>query len=122
MSPVTASRSAARLTFLQEAETRYRRAALSPAAVPGAGLGLGPIRESAADVPELIALARAGLRAQTLLEQHAGWAQRLERTWQLHEAVDRGGGELVCQECTRPFATALWPCTTMQVLYGLEEP
>lgn len=121
MSPVTTLPPATRLAFLQEAEIRYQRAALSPAAVPGAGLGLGPIRESAADIPELIALARAGLLAQTLIEQHAGWAQRLERVRQLHESVDRGGGLLVCQECTRPFATALWPCPTVQVLDGMPE-
>lgn len=122
MSPDTAARSAERLTFLQEAQTRHQRAALSPAAVPGAGLGLGPIRESAADVPKLIAMARAGLRAQTLVEQHDGWARRLELAWQLHGAEDRGGGLIVCLECSRPFEVALWPCRTMQVLFGMPEP
>lgn len=122
MSPVTTPPSAVRLAFLEEAEIRYQLAALSPAAVAGAGLGLGPIRESAADVPELIAMARAGLLAQTLIEQHSGWAKRLERVRQLHESVDRGGGLIVCQECTRPFATALWPCPTAQVLDGMPEP
>lgn len=122
MSPATTTAPATRAAFLEEAEVRYQRAATSPAATPGAGLGLGPIRESAADVPELIAIARAGLLAQNLVEQHAGWARRLEMVRQLHEPVDRGGGLLVCQECTRPFATALWPCTTLQVLDGMPAP
>ena len=122
MSPATAIDPTTRLAFLDAAEARYQRAATSPGATPGAGLGLGPIRESAADVPELIALARAGLLAQTLIEQHDGWARRLERVRQLHDPVDRGGGLLVCQHCTRPFATALWPCTTLQVLDGMPEP
>lgn len=122
MSPATAAVPATRLAFLDAAEARYQRAATSPAATPGAGLGLGPIRESAADVPELIAIARAGLLAQKLIEQHDGWARRLERVRQLHDAVDRGGGLLVCQHCTRPFATALWPCETLQILDGMPEP
>lgn len=120
MSPATATAPATRLAFLDEAEARYQRAALSPGATPGAGLGLGPIRESAADVPELIALARNGLLAQNLVEQHAGWARRLDLVRQLHEPVDRGGGLLICQACSRPFEKALWPCETLQVLDGME--
>ena len=122
MSPATAVDPAMGLAFLEAAEARYQRAATSRGATPGAGLGLGPIRESASDVPALIALARAGLLARKLVEQHEGWARRLERVRQLHEPIDRGGGLIVCQECTRPFATALWPCTTMQVLDGMPEP
>lgn len=122
MSPATAVDPAMVLAFLDAAEARYQRAATSRGAMPGAGLGLGPIRESASDVPALIALARAGLRAQVLIEQHDGWARRLEMTRQLHEPVDRGGGLIVCQECTRPFATALWPCRTLRRLDGMPEP
>lgn len=122
MSPATAVDPATGLAFLEAAEIRYQRAATSRGATPGAGLGLGPIRESASDVPVLIELARSGLLARKLVEQHDGWARRLDLVRQLHEAVDRGGGQLVCQECTRPFATALWPCPTLQVLDGMPEP
>lgn len=122
MSPATAVEPAMGIAFLEAAESRYQLAALSRGAIPGAGLGLGPIRESASDVPALIALARAGLLARTLVEQHDGWARRLARVRQLHESVDRGGGLIVCQECSRPFATALWPCLTMQTLDGMPEP
>lgn len=122
MSPATAAAPATRLAFLEEAEARYQRAATSPGATPGAGLGLGPIRESAADVPELIALARAGLRAQVLIEQHDGWARRLELVRQLHGPEDRGGGLIVCIECSRPFRHELWPCPTMCALDGMPAP
>lgn len=108
--------------FLAAAEARAHRVALLVDAQPDGSLGLGPIRESAGDVPELIALARAGLLARTLVEQHDGWARRLERVRELHGPEDRGGGLLVCIECTRPFATALWPCLTMQILDGMPEP
>lgn len=122
MSPATAVEPAMGLAFLAAAEARAQRVALLVGARPGGGLGLGPIRESAGDVPALIALARAGLLARMLVEQHDGWARRLERVRELHGPEDRGGGQLVCQECTRPFATALWPCLTMQILDGMPEP
>lgn len=122
VSPATAVDPAMGFAFLAAAEARYQRAATSRGATPGAGLGLGPVRESAADVPALIALARTGILARTLISQHDGWARRLDLARLLHEPVDRGGGLIVCQECARPFATALWPCLTMQVLDGLPEP
>lgn len=122
MSPVTAVDPAMGLAFLAAAEARYQRAATSRGATPGAGLGLGPVRESAADVPALIELARAGLLARQLVAQHDGWARRLDLVRQLHEPVDRGGGLIVCQECTRPHVTALWPCTTLQVLDAMPAP
>lgn len=122
MSPATAVDPAMGIAFLAAAELRAERAQLAVGARPGGGLGLGPIRESAGDVPALIRLARDGLLARTLVEQHDGWARRLERVRQLHEAQDRGGGLLVCQECSRPFEVALWPCLTMQILDGMPEP
>jgi hypothetical protein len=110
------------VVFLAAAEARVVRAQLSPGVRPGAGLGLGPIRESAADVPALITMARAGLLARTLIEQHDGWARRLERVRVLHGPEDRGAGLIVCIECSRPFECALWPCPTAQVLDGMPAP
>lgn len=68
MSPATAVDPAMGLAFLAAAELRAERAQLAAGARPGGGLGLGPIRESAGDVPALIVLARAGLRAQVLID------------------------------------------------------
>lgn len=123
MSPAIVATPATDAAFLAAAEARAQRVALLLGEQPGSWYRvLGPIRDSAADVTPLITVARTGLLARTLVEQHDGWAGRLERVRQLHEPVDRGGGLLVCQECTRPFATALWPCPTMCALDGLPEP
>ncbi|QOR55800.1 MAG: hypothetical protein YHS30scaffold324_32 [Catenulispora phage 69_17] len=122
MSPTIAADPAMGLAFLDAADARYQRAATSRGATPGAGLGLGPIRECAADVPALIALARSGLLARMLVAQHDGWARRLDRVRELHAAEDRGGGLIVCLECSRPFETALWPCRTLQYLDAMPPP
>lgn len=119
MSPATAIEPALDAAFLAAAERRAQRVTDRPGSWYRA---LGPIRKSAIDMPALVALARAGLRAQVLIEQHDGWAQRLELACQLHGAEDRGGGLIVCLECSRPFEVALWPCRTMQLLYGIPEP
>lgn len=109
--------------FLAAAEQRAQRASLL--------LGdrrvscyeaLRLLRESAADIPQLIAAARAGLLARTLIEQHDGWARRLEMVRQLHGPEDRGGGLIVCIECSRPFRHELWPCPTMCALDGMPAP
>lgn len=122
MSPATAIDPARAMVFLAEAERRYQRAATITNARSTGGLLLGPIRSSAADVPDLVALARDGLLARMLVAQHEGWARRLERVRELHNPEDRGGGLLVCLECSRPFQAALWPCTTMQLLDGMPPP
>lgn len=123
MSAAIVATPAADAAFLAAAEERAQRVALLVGQQPGSWYRvLGPIRDSAADVAPLITVARAGLLARTLVEQHDGWATRLERVRELHGPEDRGGGLLVCQECTRPFATALWPCPTMQLLDGMPEP
>lgn len=122
MSPVVAADPATGIAFLEAAETRAIRARRSGGWQPGAGLGLGPIRESAADVPALIALARSGLLARMLIAQHDGWARRLERVRELHGPEDRGGGLIVCLECSRPFEQVLWPCQTSQRLDGMPAP
>lgn len=109
--------------FLAAAEQRAQHVALLLRQQPGSWYrALVPLRESAADVTPLIAAARSGLRARILIKQHDGWARRLDLVRQLHEATDRGAGLLVCQECSRPFATALWPCLTLQVLDGMPPP
>lgn len=118
MSPRVLADPALGVAFLAAAEARAARAQLSAGWQPGAGLGLGPVRESAADVPELIELARAGLLARSLVQQHDGWARRLELVRELHGPEDRGGGLIVCIECSRPFERVLWPCPTMLVLDG----
>lgn len=123
VSPASAVAAVLDAAFLVAAEQRAQHVALLLGDRPGSWYrALVPLRESAADVAPLIVVARAGLRAQVLIEQHDGWAQRLEIVRQLHGPEDRGGGLLVCLECTRPFAVALWPCTTMQVLDGMPPP
>lgn len=122
MSPRAVADPALGIAFLSAAEHRAVRARQSAGWPPGAGLGLGPIRESAADVPALIALARSGLLARKLVEQHDGWAVRLERVRALHGPEDRGGGLIVCLECSRPFERVLWPCPTAQLLDGMPAP
>ena len=123
MSPLAAVEPLPDAAFLAAAEARAQRVALLLSERPGSWYrALVPLRESAADVAPLIKVARAGVLARMLVEQHDGWARRLERVRQLHEPVDRGGGLLVCQHCTRPFATALWPCETLQILDGMPEP
>lgn len=122
MSPCVVTDPALSIAFLEAAETRAVTARRSAGWRPGAGLGLGPIRQSAADVPALIELARSGLLARKLIEQHGGWARRLEHLREMHGPEDRGGGLIVCLECSRPFERVLWPCPTMQVLDGMPAP
>lgn len=123
MSPTAVIEPATDAAFLAAAEQRAQQVALLLGDRPGSWYrAIVPLRESAADVAPLIRVARAGVLARTLVEQHDGWARRLERVRELHGAEDRGGGLIVCIECSRPFATALWPCLTMQVLDGMPEP
>ena len=123
MSPATAIEPALDAAFLAAAERRAQRVAELLGERPGSWYrALGPIRESAIDVPALVALARAGLRAQLLIEQHDGWSRRLQQVRELHGPEDRGGGLIVCLECSRPFRHELWPCRTMQMLDGMPEP
>lgn len=123
MSPTAIVEPAMDTAFLTAAEQRAQHVALLLGERPGSWYrAIVPLRESAADVAPLIRVARAGVLARMLVEQHDGWARRLAMVRQLHEPVDRGGGLLVCQECTRPHVVALWPCTTMQLLDGMPEP
>lgn len=121
MSPVAAVEPALDAAFLAAAEARAQRVALLLGERPGSWYrAIVPLRESAADVAPLIKVARAGVLARMLIEQHDGWARRLERVRQLHGPEDRGGGLIVCLECSRPFRHELWPCLTMRVLDGHE--
>lgn len=123
MTALAAVEPATDAAFLVAAEQRAQRVALLLGERPGSWYrALVPLRESAADVAPLIRVARAGVLARMLVEQHDGWARRLELVRQLHEPIDRGGGLIVCLTCSRPFEVALWPCETLQVLDGMPEP
>jgi len=74
--------------FLAAAEARAQRVSLLLGDRRGSCYeALRLLRETAADVPRLLAVARAGLLARTLIAQHDGWARRLELVRLLHEPV-----------------------------------
>ena len=105
---------------LLDAATRRHDTALTVLGVAGAPSlsARALIREALTDIPPLLEIARDGLLARQLLNDHAGWQRRLEMVRMLHGPEERAGGLIVCLECSRPFEPAVWPCRTLRYLDG----
>lgn len=49
-------------------------------------------------------------------------ADRAPAIRQLHEAINCGGGLLICRTCGSLQDYVLWPCTTLQILDNMPAP
>lgn len=127
---ISTDETAGDLAFVTEAADRYGRVRDVLVAVTPLMTTLLPLlqepflQELAAlpqlfeDVPQLASLARRGVLDRSLIQQHAGHAERSQAVRDLHAAFEMAGGLIVCAHCSCEFRLVEYPCPTLVALDG----